>query len=423
MARGNGFARMGTGEIAFHHSLRVPRDARVGRPRGAAGAKRRALAAWLSLAAIALPAPGLATWSIVLTDTRTHEVAIGSATCVTGIDLLAESPVVMVERGAGTAQGIIDATGHNRALIRQGLAEGTDPANVLQLLDAQDRRHQWRQYVLGDTRGRVAAFTGTRAGAFAGDVSGRVGTVRYAIAGNLLTGPTVLSEAEQAIVNSTADLPTRLMLAMLAAREQGGDGRCACSPFAPDGCGAPPAGFAKAAHVGYMVAARAGDTDGSCASAPEGCANGDYYMHLNVGRQETEDLDPVVQLLDRFLLFRARLTAVPDHHRSLVLLSRSTLPADGTSQAIGFIVVRDVRGKRIRTPGLTLSLSADAQTSPDSVHIEQPTELAPGVFRFALGAGDTPGTVTLEVRIEHTDREVTLAPRPTITVIAPGAGD
>jgi hypothetical protein len=54
----------------------------------------------LLLALVPLSAtPGHGTWSVVAVDTLTQEVAVGSATCVAGIDLEAFSPVLVV--GAG----------------------------------------------------------------------------------------------------------------------------------------------------------------------------------------------------------------------------------------------------------------------------------------------------------------------------------
>lgn len=52
---------------------------------------------------LALAPPLAATWSVAITDSTTGEIAIGSATCVTGIDLKQLASVVVVDKGAGAA--------------------------------------------------------------------------------------------------------------------------------------------------------------------------------------------------------------------------------------------------------------------------------------------------------------------------------
>ena len=58
-----------------------------------------------------------ATWAIILVDTITGEIAVGSATCLTGFDLERWLPVVLVDVGAACAQSFVDNTGQNRRLI------------------------------------------------------------------------------------------------------------------------------------------------------------------------------------------------------------------------------------------------------------------------------------------------------------------
>jgi uncharacterized Ntn-hydrolase superfamily protein len=126
---------------------------------------------------ILLPGSAGATWSIVLTDSATSEIAIGSATCVTGIDLKRLASVVVVTKGAGAAQSAVEPTGANRLLMFQQLMNGTSPAQILALLEAQDPGHQSRQYGIADTQERAVGFTGSQAGGFAGLLTGRMGPV------------------------------------------------------------------------------------------------------------------------------------------------------------------------------------------------------------------------------------------------------
>lgn len=204
-------------------------------------------------------APASATWSIILIDTRTGEVAVASATCLTGFDLQANTPVLLTGVGAGTAQSSVDQNGVNRTLIRDGLLAGDSMEAILAGLEARDSNHQTRQYGIADVRGGALTFSGSRAGLWAGGRTGRVGDLVYAVQGNVLTGSPVVDEAVRAIETTPGDVAAKLMAAMEAARAMGGDGRCSCAPNDADGCGSPPPQFEKAAHIAYMLIARAGD--------------------------------------------------------------------------------------------------------------------------------------------------------------------
>jgi hypothetical protein len=358
--------------------------------------------------------PALATWSVVITDAATGEVAIGSATCVTNIDLKREASVVVVGQGAGAAQSFVEPTGRNRGIIFDELRAGTDPAQILNILEAQDGGHQSRQYGIADTRGRAASFSGSQNGAFAGDLTGSDGTISYAVQGNVITGQAVLDQAEAAILQG-GDLPTRLMRSMLAARAQGGDGRCSCSPGAPDGCGAPPPDFDKSADVGYMLVTRVGDADGTCNS--NGCATGDYYMDLNVAFQNGNDPDPVFTLFQEFNAFRQSQINRPDHYTSRVIPLNPTLPADGTSTTPLIIVLRDFRGGRVVKP----SLSVEVDLAPDSeVGVDIPDVVIPagnGIFFTTLRANTQVGTARLTVTARDDEGVVQLAPATEIQIV------
>ena len=225
---------------------------------------RRTLCALALLAGIAPSAH--ATWSILLINTRTGEVALGSATCLTNFDLQVGTPVLIPGVGAATAQSFVDQGGFNRVFIRDRLLEGVEPGDIIDLLEDFDAGHQTRQYGILDTQGGRATFTGDRAGAWAGGLTGQIGEVVYAVQGNVLTGEPVVTETVSTIITSLdagLDLPETLMLAMDEARAFGGDGRCSCENNDPDGCGSPPDGWdqdtGKSAHIAYMLIARTGD--------------------------------------------------------------------------------------------------------------------------------------------------------------------
>ncbi len=357
---------------------------------------------------------GWATWSIIITDSATDEVAIASATCVTGIDLKREASTVVVGKGAGAAQNFVDGSGQNRQLIFAELQAGTAPADILDALAQQDAQHQTRQYGIADTQARAVGFSGTASGGFADDITGQSGTLSYAIQGNVLTGEPVLTAAEAAILSPGGDLPAKLMRAMLASRNQGGDGRCSCSPFNPEGCGSPPADFDKSADVGYMVVARLGDQDGNC-NANAGCASGDYYMDLNVAFASSNDPDPVFTLRNQFSAWRAGLVERPDHHRSRAILLDLTLPPDGNSSTTMILVARDFRGTRITEGGANVSVSVNAQSTATAT-VGAVVDNGNGIYLVPVTADNSAGQVLFDVTIDDGVRPVQLSPRPTLTL-------
>ncbi len=222
------------------------------------------LRALVATAGVALMASqSEATWSIVIIDTRTGEVALASATCLTGFDLQANTPVMLVGIGGATAQSSVDSNGWNRTYIRDHFLDGWTPEQILAGLATFDNAHQSRQYGMADVMGNTVTFSGTGAGAWKGGQTGRVGDLVYAVQGNVLTGDPVVSLAVDAIVNTPGDIAEKLMAGMEAARSMGGDGRCSCSPSKPDSCGSPPPDFDKSAHIAYMLISRRGDVDGS----------------------------------------------------------------------------------------------------------------------------------------------------------------
>jgi uncharacterized Ntn-hydrolase superfamily protein len=355
-----------------------------------------------------------ATWSIVLTDSRTGEVAVASATCLAGFDLKAASPVVVVGKGSAAAQSLVDSTGANRLTIRDGLLAGTAPDMILRQLQVQDPSFTARQYGIVDTLARALTYTGVDDGAYAGGRKGAIGDVSYAIQGNVLVGPSVLDAAEREVLESGVDLPATLMRAMLAAAEQGGDGRCSCIYFDPTGCGDPPPVFKKSAHVGYALDARLGDTDGGC-DAQTGCASGGYYLDLNVAFQEGDDLDPVLQLRNQFAAWRDALVGRPDHYRSAAQFAADSLPADGTSTTFARVVLRDWRAQPVVTGGVVVDVSLDPTSTTVPV-IGPVADLGGGVFAFQVTASTTPGIARFRVRADDGVRAVLLAPLPSLEI-------
>src|SRR5687767_13167820 len=136
---------------------------------------RSALAALLVLT---LASTAGATWSIIAVNTRTKEICVASATCLTNFDLRRFLPVVVVGRGAGCAQSFVDTSGQNRLAIFNGLINGQTPAQILQTLQQIDPSFQTRQYGIVDTFNTPVTFTGTGAGIAKFGVTGIDGEIR-----------------------------------------------------------------------------------------------------------------------------------------------------------------------------------------------------------------------------------------------------
>ncbi len=85
-----------------------------------------------------------ATWSIIIADEETKEVAAGTVTCLSSYDLLAIVPVVVVGKGGGACQSAGDFAGIRRPLIFKHLGLGTPPEEILELLGGVSG-HQSRQ--------------------------------------------------------------------------------------------------------------------------------------------------------------------------------------------------------------------------------------------------------------------------------------
>ena len=359
-------------------------------------------------AILTLAAPASATWSIVIADRETREVAIGTVTCLEQFNLLAIVPVVVVGQGAAACQSSGDFEGVRRPVLFEGLVNGDSPVALLSMVSIIGG-HQSRQYGIADTLGRTITFTGSECAQWAGGVTGEVGSLVYAIQGNILTGQCVVDGIRDAIVQTSGDIPETLMAGMEAARDAGGDGRCSC--FAgPTGCGCPVPVFQKSGHIGGMIVARLGDVDDvECNAA--GCADGKYFMRLNVSFQTFANLDPVTQLKSQFVAWRASKRGIPDHIRSRVTFDPPIIRADGVSQTEMRIELRDWRGVPVSRPGHLVSVK-HAADSPGLATIGRVESTNAGEYAVRVTAGRESGVDRFEVRIDEGPAPIILMPSP-----------
>jgi hypothetical protein len=364
-----------------------------------------------SFATALLALPASATWSIIVVNTKTGEVAIGSATCLDWFDLQPFLPVVVPGVGAAAAQSSIDQTGANRMQIWNYLHLGISPQDMLVRLQANDGAHSFRQYGIVDMTHFPASFTGINCGQACWSIAGEVDDLRYAIQGNVLAGVLPLYDAEEALLTTPGDLSQKLVAAMEAARADGGDGRCSCSYANPTGCGSPPPSFTYSAYTAFVIVARMGDLEGTC-DGVAGCVTGGYWLNLNVVSGPGAP-EPVLLLEANYAQWRVQMQGIVDGVQSLVTPSAQALPADGATRVEVDVELRDLDGNAVANPDW---LRAKLDPSSPDVELGPVQDLGNGHFRFSLGAGAQTGTARVRLTAHQQQREILLWPELAIAV-------
>ena len=103
------------------------------------------------------------------------------------------------------------------ALLEQGLTA----EEVIRILTDQDDRKEHRQVGIVDSYGNAASFTGSKCFDWAGSIVGE----HYACQGNILVSQTTVLAMSQAFRETKGDLVDKLIAALEAGQEAGGDSR------------------------------------------------------------------------------------------------------------------------------------------------------------------------------------------------------
>jgi uncharacterized Ntn-hydrolase superfamily protein len=188
---------------------------------GSVGKGERPLA---SAASGDLPWPPVATFSIIAYDSVTgeHGGAVQSRVFSVG------NGVLWAEAGVGIAatQAIVDVSYGPQALAL--LREGRSASEVVKMVwdrDPDPQPQRWtkegRQFAVVDAMGNVAAYTGPRATAWAGDRQARHVTAQ----GNILAGQGVVDSMLAAYTRTPGHRAHRLVAALEAGQAAGGDTR------------------------------------------------------------------------------------------------------------------------------------------------------------------------------------------------------
>lgn len=256
-------------------------------------------------------APAFATWSVIALDARTGQVIIASATCVKQAGFPARQPnpardlmdvqaVIIPGVGIAACQAGVDNTRRNQMLVYDELRKGTPPADIIELLkkDPDVERRQFGIVAMpnGGTitaRNNRAGFNGTGNSRSSLYFGGQVGDIHYQVQGNTLLGDQVMTMAALAFTRAKGTMADRVMAAMEAADQYGGDHRC--------NCGASPLEFVpcddKTSHVAYITIAEKGDALGATHN------DGKYYAYISVTDENIrpgESANPVRTLRMRY---------------------------------------------------------------------------------------------------------------------------
>jgi uncharacterized Ntn-hydrolase superfamily protein len=265
---------------------------------------RLALACVFSLT---LPAAALATWSVIALDAKTGQVIIASATCVRQAgfpqrkpngarDLMDVQAVIVPGLGVAACQAGVDNTRRNQMLVYAEIKKGTPPDKIIELL-MQDPDVQRRQFGIvtmpREGAANRAGFNGSGNSRSSLYFGGQVGEIHYQVQGNTLLGDQVVTMAALAFTRASGTMADRVMAAMEAADQYGGDHRCNCgnNPLTALPCDN------RTAHVAYIAIANKDDVVGMTHN------DGKYFAYLSVTDDDTkpgESANPVKTLRRRY---------------------------------------------------------------------------------------------------------------------------
>ncbi len=156
------------------------------------------------------------TFSIVAIDKKEKEVGFAIASCAWNAGLCCR---VEAEKGAiaSQAQGNIAFL----ELYFKQLEEKKNLKEIMEYFKEIDKGIEYRQIGLVAFNGETHAFTGKKCSFWAGHKTGK----DYTCQGGILVGPEVINEMALAFENTKGSLMDRLLAALQAGDEAGGDAR------------------------------------------------------------------------------------------------------------------------------------------------------------------------------------------------------
>jgi uncharacterized Ntn-hydrolase superfamily protein len=161
--------------------------------------------------------PCISTYSIVAADPPAGEVGIAVQS-----KFLAVGHVVPWAKGGVGA--VATQAWANLRYGPEGLAfleQGMHPEEIAEVLIKDDSKRDSRQFGIVDLEGRSATYTGAACAAWAGGIAGK----NFAAQGNILVSRDTVDALAETFQKTEGDLTTRLMEALAAGQEAGGDRR------------------------------------------------------------------------------------------------------------------------------------------------------------------------------------------------------
>jgi len=177
------------------------------------------MACWLSFTLLTFcqPLQPTSTFSIVAFDPKTGDLGVAVASKFLAVGSVV--PYAKAGVGAIATQSFANTTFGPKGL--ELLRKGLTPSQVLKQLLASDKDREFRQVGIVDAKGRAAAFTGKKCLPWAGHIVGK----GFAVQGNILAGEQVVKAMAKAFQETQGELAERLMAALEAGEQAGGDAR------------------------------------------------------------------------------------------------------------------------------------------------------------------------------------------------------
>jgi uncharacterized Ntn-hydrolase superfamily protein len=177
------------------------------------------MAYWLSFTLLTFcqPIQPTSTFSIVAFDPKTGDLGVAVASKFLAVGSVV--PYAKAGVGAIATQSFANTTFGPKGL--ELLRKGLTPSQVLKQLLASDKDRELRQVGIVDAKGRAAAFTGKKCLPWAGHIVGK----GFAVQGNILAGEQVVKAMAKAFQETQGELAERLMAALEAGEQAGGDAR------------------------------------------------------------------------------------------------------------------------------------------------------------------------------------------------------
>jgi uncharacterized Ntn-hydrolase superfamily protein len=160
--------------------------------------------------------PVVATYSIVAYDPDTQELGIAVQS-----KFIAVGSVVPWARAGWGAIATQSYANTNYGPKGLELLAKLKPEEVLAKLTEEDKGAQVRQVGIVNAQGESATFTGKQCNPWAGGIAGK----NFCVQGNILAGEDVVKNMAKSFEESKGDLGERLIAALQAGQDAGGDVR------------------------------------------------------------------------------------------------------------------------------------------------------------------------------------------------------